>query len=155
MHTRQNPKRGEPTISTMIGIGVLTLVSFTLLLAILVRIVPSFEPSVGEMAVFSVQQLTNGIQTRTAQVAVTNRWGDPISDARCVLASEVMDTAGGSLVVETRLVGTDPTYVVHWVGGPTSGGTSDCGSDVDVLVAKEDLIGLLAPGGFGVRREAK
>ena len=72
------------------------------------------------MAVFSVQQLTNGIQTRTAQVAVTNRWGDPISDARCVLASEVMDTAGGSLVVETRLVGTDPTYVVHWVGGPTS-----------------------------------
>jgi hypothetical protein len=32
--------------------------------------------------------------------------------------------------------------------------TSDCGSDVDVLVAKEDLIGLLAPGGFGVRREA-
>ena len=34
MHTRQNPKRGEPTISTMIGIGVLTLVSFTLLLAI-------------------------------------------------------------------------------------------------------------------------
>ena len=155
MHTRQNPKRGEPTISTMIGIGVLTLVSFTLLLAILVRIVPSFEPSVGKMAVFSVQQLTNGIQTRTAQVAVTNRWGDPISDARCVLASEVMDTAGGSLVVETRLVGTDPTYVVHWVGGPTSGGTSDCGSDVDVLVAEEDLIGLLAPGGFGVRREAK
>lgn len=154
MHTRQNPKRGDPTISTMVGLGVLTLVSFTLLLAILVRIVPSFEPSVGEMAVFSVQQLTNGIQTRTAQVAVTNRWGDPISDARCVLASEVMDTAG-SLVVETRLVGTDPTYVVHWVGGPTSGGTSDCGSDVDVLVAKEDLIGLLAPGGFGVRREAK
>jgi hypothetical protein len=153
MHTRQKPKRGDPTIGTMIALSVLTLVSFAVVLAILVRIVPSFEPSVGEMAVFSVKQLAGGIQTRTAQVAVANRWGDPISDAHCALASEVMDAAGGSLVVETRLVGADPTYVVHWVGGPTSGGTSDCGSDVDVLVAKEDLIGLL--GSFGARREAK
>ena len=141
---------GRPTVGTLIGFGLLTVVSVTLMFTVLVRrIVSPFEPSIGEMAVFNPSRQGNEIlQLHAVQVAVANLQGEPLSGVRCMLAPEVMAKFGGSLIIEVRRGGADPAYVVHWAGGMTSAGTSNCGNDVDVVVTKPDLMELVGPGGF-------
>ncbi len=122
----QHGLSGRPTVGTLIGFGLLTVVSVTLMFTVLVRIVSSFEPSIGEMAVFSPSRQDNEILQRTVQVAVANLQGEPLSGVRCMLAPDVMAKFGGSLIIEVRRGGADPAYVVHWPGGMTSAGTSNC-----------------------------
>jgi hypothetical protein len=72
----------------------------------------------------------------------------------CTLKPEVMASRGGSLVVEERLdeVG---AYRVHWAGGPTSAGVTDCGSSADVVIGRMELQLLSnAVGGPGVEHHA-
>jgi hypothetical protein len=74
-------------------------------------------------------------------------------DARtCSLRPDVMAAHGGSLVVEERF--TKPhSFLVHWAGGPTSSGSTDCGTHADLVVAGTDLRLLSnAVGGPGVER---
>lgn len=70
--------------------------------------------------------------------------------ATCSLRPDVMVSRGGSLVVEERF--TKPrSFLVHWAGGPTSTGSTDCGSSADLLVPGTDLQLLSnAAGGPGV-----
>jgi hypothetical protein len=152
MSTQQNQKPDGAAVGTVMGFCVLALVWVALMWAILGRIASLFEPSIGEIAVFNPNRLASDGLQRTVQVAVANQWGEPISNARCVLSSEVMATPGGSLIIEVRQGGADPAYMVHWAGGMTSGGVSNCGSDVNIVVAKQDLMQLVgATGGFGLR----
>jgi hypothetical protein len=68
----------------------------------------------------------------------------------CTLDPSVMAKAGGSLVVEERL-DDSRAYRVHWAGGATSGHVTNCGSDVDLVLQREDLQLLSnAVGGPGV-----
>jgi hypothetical protein len=70
----------------------------------------------------------------------------------CSLRPDVMAAHGGSLVVEERF--TKPrSFLVHWAGGPTSGGSTDCGDSADLVVTGADLRLLSnAVGGPGVER---
>ncbi len=73
--------------------------------------------------------------------------------ATCLLQTEVMAAAGGSLVVEAMRPG--PIYAVHWTGGPTSRGARDCGPAADLALTPRDIAHLAeiaggrgaAPGG--------
>jgi len=72
----------------------------------------------------------------------------------CTLRPDVMATAGGSLVVEQRLDNAS-AYRVHWAGGPTSDGVTNCGSSVDVTMSREELQLLSnAVGGPGIEHSA-
>jgi hypothetical protein len=70
----------------------------------------------------------------------------------CSLRPEVMASRGGSLVVEERI--TKPhSFLVHWAGGPTSTGGSDCGASADLVVPGTELQLLSnAVGGPGVEK---
>ena len=70
----------------------------------------------------------------------------------CSLRPEVMASRGGSLVVEERI--TKPhSFLVHWAGGPTSTGTTDCGTSADLVVSGSELQLLSnAVGGPGVEK---
>ena len=72
----------------------------------------------------------------------------------CTLKPEVMASRGGSLVVEQRLDDAG-AYRVHWAGGPTSDGVTNCGSSVDVVIGRMELQLLSnAVGGPGVEHHA-
>jgi hypothetical protein len=111
-----------------------------------------FEPSIGEIAVFTPRSPGSDVlPPQTVQATVANAWGQPTS-AHCMLASEVMANPGGSLIIEVRRGDPDDAYVVHWAGGMTSPGASNCGNDAEIVVAKQDLMVIVnaATGGFGL-----
>jgi hypothetical protein len=71
----------------------------------------------------------------------------------CNLRPDVMASGGGSLVVEERLQ-SPRTFNVHWAGGHTSEGISDCGSSAELVVPGPDLQLLSnAVGGAGVEHK--
>jgi hypothetical protein len=76
----------------------------------------------------------------------------PGTQDTCSLRPAVMASRGGSLVVEERV--TNPhSFLVHWAGGPTSTGTTDCGASADLLVPRTELQLLSnAVGGPGVEK---
>jgi hypothetical protein len=68
----------------------------------------------------------------------------------CKLSPSVMAKVGGSLVVEQRLDDAR-AYRVHWAGGATSDGVTNCGSEADLVLERTDLQLLSnAVGGPGV-----
>jgi hypothetical protein len=152
MRARQSHKPKGARVVTLTGLCVLAVVGVAVMVTILARMMPMFAPSVGQIAEFSPQRLVSGIPPSTVQVARTNNWGEPTGTARCVLATEVMGNSGGSLIIEAQRGGSDRSYVVHWAGGMTSRGASDCGNDVAIVLNKQDLIELVGSmGGFGLR----
>jgi hypothetical protein len=107
----------------------------------------SAAPQVGDIVAFapSATELSGG-STRL----VAHRQGR--SD--CVLDLGVLRRSGGSLVVDTRLVGDAGGFRVHWAGARTSDDLRNCGGDVDLIVDHDDLDTLaLAAGGYGVGRK--
>ena len=68
----------------------------------------------------------------------------------CTLRPDVMAGHGGSLVVEERF--TKPrSFLVHWAGGSTSLGSTDCGVSAELVLPSADLQLLSnAAGGPGV-----
>lgn len=76
-----------------------------------------------------------------------------VPDATCKLTPGVMASDGGSLVVEQRFE--EPrSFQVHWAGGHTSMGNTDCGDNAVLVVPAEDLQLLSnAVGGAGVEHK--
>jgi hypothetical protein len=71
----------------------------------------------------------------------------------CVLTPAVMAADGGSLVVEQRF-NDSHSYHVHWAGGRTSDGATDCGRSADLVVTRAELQLLSnAVGGPGVEHD--
>ena len=67
----------------------------------------------------------------------------------CLLQTDVMAAAGGSVVIESEH-GALPAYAVHWAGGPTSRGAGNCGPSADLEMTPSDLAHLAQiAGGFG------
>jgi len=53
-----------------------------------------------------------------------------------------MAKSRGSVVVEARRLSRPPVYRVHWAGGPTSRGATDCGTSADLVLSRSDLMRL-------------
>ena len=102
-------------------------------------------PGVGDILVFK----KGGRMPTDWDFTATN--ADAIA---CSLRPDVMTKYGGSLVVERRLDDAS-AYHVHWAGGPTAEGVTNCGSSADLLVGRTELQLLAnAVGGPGVEHHA-
>ena len=98
-------------------------------------------PNVGDILVFRP-----GARMPTDWSFTVNK----TSGMACVLTPPAMASEGGSLVVEQRLDGSQ-TYRVHWAGGRTSDGVTDCGRSADLMLQREEVQLLAnAVGGPGV-----
>jgi hypothetical protein len=140
-----NPDSSEssPTAGTVLTFIAMTLVCVAIVIAMCVRLADSLEPTVGDIADFSIRHTSADV----LPVDVTAK----LAGRTCVLASDSMARGGGSLVIVARDSVSDDAYLIHWVGAHTSNGASDCGTSADLRVSKRDLLGLAGTvGGFGV-----
>ena len=103
-----------------------------------------FAPKVGDILVFK-----HGAR-------MPSDWDFTVTTSQaigCVLTPAVMASEGGSLVVEQRFDDSH-IYHVHWAGGRTSEGATDCGRSADLVVNREELQLLSnAVGGPGVEHD--
>jgi hypothetical protein len=69
----------------------------------------------------------------------------------CVLDLAVLRRSGGSLVVDTEIVGDTGGFGAHWAGPRTSDAVGNCGGDAELLVDHTDLdILAMSAGGYGI-----
>lgn len=64
----------------------------------------------------------------------------------CMLDLGLMGRGGGSVVVEQRIPGAEPTYRLHWAGPRTSADAADCGTSAELLLGERDVQALAAVG---------
>jgi hypothetical protein len=110
-----------------------------------------FGPAVGGMIVFRPDSAATERWSVSATVVEAARPGVPggVAGRRCVLSPNVMAVHGGSLVVEARRLSRPPVFRVHWTGGHTDGGPGDCGTTVDLVLERTELMRLAnVAGGF-------
>jgi hypothetical protein len=146
MRTRGNRRTGGGEVVRSIVLGSL----IAAILASSVAVVSAartldLAPGVGDILVFKqgAQMPSDWDFTATNTAAIA-----------CTLKPEVMTSRGGSLVVEQRLDDSN-AYRVHWAGGPTSDGVTNCGSSADLVIGRMELQLLSnAVGGPGVEHHA-
>jgi hypothetical protein len=104
-------------------------------------------PKVGDIVSFDpVESMSRDMKAQVAATPVDNRRG-----GSCVLDVKTMHANGGSLIIEARQPQTQPSFRVHWSGGASSTGGTNCGSSTDLLLNQDDIEVLaMAAGGFGV-----
>ena len=94
-------------------------------------------------------------------IAFTPSGAQPVADATrlivhrpeqygCMLDLGIMRQSGGSLVVESEIIGAAGSFRVHWAGARTGAGIADCGNDADLILDRRELDTLaLHVGGYG------
>jgi len=144
-----NPNSSETSLTpgTVVTFVAMTLLCMGVVVGLCLRLAERLEPAVGDIADFSSQRANPDMLPVNVTANAAGR--------ACVLASDVMERDGGSVVVVARQSAQDGSYLIHWAGQHTSNGATDCGGSADLLVSKRDLLGLVgAAGGFGVHPTA-
>lgn len=138
-----NRERADDALGNALVIGLLVVVvalAFALARGFIVA-----RPSLGDIIVFDPSRHHSPDAQDTdiqALVADENR-GVPRLRS-CTLRTETMMAVGGSLVVEAYEPRRRTAYQVHWAGGPTASGRSDCGTEANLFVTQDDLSALRA-----------
>jgi hypothetical protein len=111
-----------------------------------------FGPSVGAVIVFRPSAMMTDrwqINASVGDPADVDRL-DPVAASSCVLSPGTMEAGGGSFIIEARRLSRPPVYRVHWAGSHTSQGAGDCGTAVDLVLSRTELMRLAnVAGGFG------
>ena len=109
-----------------------------------VRLLENLGPRIGDFISFDrSRRISTGVH---AQITVTA--ANSLSTAPCILDVHVMGAAGGSLMIAAVHPKPNPSFRVHWAGGRTSDGVTDCGTTADFLLSRTDLATLtFAAGG--------
>lgn len=103
-------------------------------------------PSLGDIVTFSGAS----IDQQSPLVLTAVRAGAP-GGRVCALDTKVMAASGGSIFVEAQSTAEPQGFRVHWAGGSTSAGATDCGNDAELMLTAHQLQELAAvTGGFGV-----
>jgi hypothetical protein len=101
-------------------------------------------PSVGAIVVFKTGSA--GTERWSVDVAIAEPtllvWSGAAGTRRCSLSPTMMAAHGGSLAVEARRLSRPPVYRVHWAGGHTDIGTTDCGTSADLVLQRVELMRL-------------
>jgi hypothetical protein len=111
------------------------------------------SPTVGDIIVFGPggHAEVTAADPVVAQVATGNAPAQP--GRICLLQTRTMLADGGSMVVEAT-EGPSSGYLVHWAGGLTSPGATDCGRDASLFIGKTDLRALAAAARSAVAPKA-
>jgi hypothetical protein len=121
------------------------LVAAPLMVVGLLRLADCLGPNLGDIVSFSASDEPS-VSTASITVKPFNYYGT------CVLDVPVMQTTGGSLVIEAALFGSEQAFQVHWAGLRTDNGQEDCGTSADFLLNKTQMAVLIAAaGGKGVK----
>lgn len=84
-----------------------------------------FGPPVGELLQFGPYEGWKPVWQIAAERTQDGR--------RCLLQPAIMAASHGSIVVEQRMED-GPRFLLHWAGGPTSAGPTDCGTTANLVV---------------------
>lgn len=148
MNTRPRRPRIDSTVTTL----VLTLIVSALLTA--ATGVSAFSelnqlgPTIGSIVVFR----PNDADATWWHIDAAVGDLDGTVLRRCVLRPSVMQTGGGSIVIEARRMSSPPVYRVHWAGARTSRGATDCGASADIVLSRAELMRLAdVAGGFDTK----
>ena len=110
-----------------------------------------FGPSIGVIVVFKPDSAR--MERWSVNVAIAEPtprvWSGEVGTRRCSLSPSIMTAQGGSLAVEAQQLSRPPVYRAHWAGGHTDIGASDCGTTVDLVLKRVELMRLAnVAGGF-------
>jgi hypothetical protein len=140
----------DGVVSVAFGVG-LALAFFVFSGIALTQGLKSIEPRIGDIVVFVGKQQLVGAPQADIRAFVAERHESPNRQRTCILHPQAMVADGGSLVIEAMDPDGTLPYRVHWAGGPTAFGRSNCGDDADLLLSSTDIAALaIAAGGFGV-----
>jgi hypothetical protein len=142
---RANDSKSAGFGSILLGMTALALACMVGTIGLLHQ-VAQFGPKVGDIIAFDPLDAMS--RDMNAQITATHvdRPG-----RTCLLDVRTMHTAGGSLIIEARLPLPQPGFRVHWAGGSSSGGGSNCGHTADLVIDQQDIAILaMAAGGYGV-----
>lgn len=145
MNIRPRRPRVDNTVMTL----VLTLIASALLTAATglsaFSELNQLGPTVGSLVVFR----PNDADAAWWQIDATIGDLDGKSLRKCILRPSVMQSGGGSMVIEARRMSSPPVYRVHWAGTHTSRGSTDCGTSADIVLSRSELMRLAdVAGGF-------
>lgn len=148
---RPQQRSDDASLGTVIlALAAGALLTVTTGLAAMVEL-EQFGPSVGGIIVFKPDVAATERWSVSATMVEAARLGLPgeTGGRRCILSPNVMANHGGSLVVEARRLSRPPVYRVHWGGGHTDTGPSDCGTMADLVLERTELMRLAnVAGGF-------
>jgi hypothetical protein len=134
------------TILTLVAVALLTVSTGLWVMLQLEQL----APALGGIVVF--QPGTAASERWSVAVDIAQPAGDrPTANTgvHCALSPNVMGIGGGSLVIEARRMSRPPVFRVHWAGGHTANGSSDCGTAADVVIERTELMRLAnAAGGL-------
>jgi hypothetical protein len=149
----QRPQR--PAADHSLTTAILTLTAGALLTLttglMVMQQLEQFGPAIGGIIVFKPDAMGAGHWAVKAAIVEPTPSGASVeAGARyCMLSPSLMTMRGGSLVIEARRMSRPPVFRVHWAGGPTDTGTSDCGIVADLVLERTELMRLAnAAGGF-------
>ena len=143
---RANDSKSSGIGTVLLGVTAVALAGMVGTVGLL-QTVGDLGPKVGEIVSFDPMNAAS----RDMKVEITTVRADDRSGTTCVLDAGTMRANGGSLIVEARLPQTPTRFRVHWAGGGSSPGATNCGAAADLLLTQEDLdLIAMAAGGFGV-----
>lgn len=140
----QQPRRDsqavQPWVLAAAAVFTALLCVFTISASSLVA--RALTPSLGDIVRFAPSGAGPATAARIVPAEILGSVPGGPTQRLCVLSSRAMDQNGGSLVVEARLTAAH-AYKVHWAGGATSLGSTNCGSSAELLLNAKDLSALI------------
>jgi hypothetical protein len=115
-------------LSLLVIVAAMTLVG-------MLRLVDHFRPRVGDIITFDPGKIASSDMETRIDVM---RDGIPSAIA-CLLDVRVMRMSGGSFIIEATRSDQRFAYRVHWAGGPTGDGLTNCGVSADLYLSQEEL----------------
>lgn len=144
--TPTKDRRSDENRAVLVAMAIIIATGAVLIVGLL-RLADSLGPGIGDIVAFPA---TRAPSVSTASMTV-QEFG---ASARgiCVLDVPVIQSTGGSLVIEAMQFKPDRSFRVHWAGVRTSKDQQDCGSSADLLLSKVQMGSLIfAAGGTGVQ----
>ena len=140
--TPRHDDESEDLYTALAGMELVGLI-MTITIVGMLHLVDALGPRIGDILSFDQAiKIASDAETRIAVIPV----GDP-GAVRCILDVRSMLASGGSLAIEATWPKPHPSYLVHWAGGRTSAGLTDCGTSAEFWLSPADLVRLKLAAG--------
>lgn len=140
MQPRRDSQTVQPWVLAAAAVVTALLCVFTISASSLVA--RALTPALGDIVRFAPSGAGPAAAARIVLAEIVGSVPGGPSHGLCVLSSREMDQNGGSLVVEARMIAAH-AYKVHWAGGATSLGSTNCGRSAELLLNAKDLSALI------------
>jgi hypothetical protein len=140
--TPRHDDKSEDLYAALAGMGFVALI-ITITIVSMLHLEDALGPRIRDM--ISSDPATKIASDTEIRITVTPV-GDP-GAVRCSLDVRSMLASGGSLAIEATWPKPNPSYLVHWAGGRTSSGLTDCGTSAEFLLSPANLVNLKLAAG--------